>query len=66
MTIIILFNVKLGIFSQNYAVILSFISCFSFFYCLNPYKIDNFLATSLFSPGGHSTQDSISATVLLG
>jgi len=35
----ILLSAKVGIFSQSYAVILSFISCFSTFYCLDPYKI---------------------------
>jgi len=32
---IIFFNAKVGIFSQSYAVILSFISCFSIFHCLD-------------------------------
>jgi len=30
-------NAKVGIFSQSYVVILSFISCFGTFYCLDPY-----------------------------
>ena len=35
----ILFNAKVGIFPPSYAVIPSFISCFTTFYCLNPYFI---------------------------
>ena len=33
----ILFNAKVGIFPLTYAIITSFISCFTTFYCLNPY-----------------------------
>ena len=33
----ILFNAKVGTFPPSYAVIPSFISCFTTFYCIDPY-----------------------------
>ena len=38
--IVILFNAKVGIFPPSYAVIVpSFISCFHYFYCLEPCQL---------------------------
>ena len=46
---IILLNAKVGIFPPSYAVIPSFTSCFTTFYCLDPYFILNLIVNSLFS-----------------
>ena len=40
------FNAKIGTFPLSYAVIPSFISCFTTFYCIDPY-INNFITIIL-------------------
>ena len=54
---IILFNGKVGTFPQSYAIIPSFTSCFTTFYYIDPYFINNLKNTStILSVGGNALQ----------